>query len=317
MPVAPVALFAYRRPAHVRRTLAALSANPEASDTHLIAFVDGPRTPGEADAVTQTIAEIRRVTGFRQVTIHDRTANWGLSASIVHGVEQVLAEYPSVIVLEDDLEVSPSFLAYMNDGLRRFAESDEVVSIHGYVYPLRRPVPAAYVIRGADCWGWSTWRRGWQVYRSDGAALLAELHERGLERAFDFDGTFPYTAMLRAQVAGRIDSWAVRWYASAFLAGKVTVYPGRSLVRNIGQDGSGTHGDVGPAQRASLAPWAPDLAILQSHPIVEDPDALAAFRDYFRREQSWHRKLAWQLRKWRQSIRARAVTPAEPGARAT
>lgn len=316
MPEAPVALFAYRRPDHVRRTLASLAANPEARGTDLIAFVDGPRTPAQADAVAATIAEIRRVEGFRSVTVHDRPVNYGLSASVVDGVEQVLADYPSVIVLEDDLEVSPAFLAYMNDGLQRFAETDEVVSIHGYVYPLRRPVPPAYVIRGADCWGWSTWRRGWQVYRSDGAALLAELHERGLERVFDFDGAFPYTAMLRAQVQGRIDSWAVRWYASAFLAGKVTVYPGRSLVRNIGQDGSGTHGDVGSAHHAALPGRAPDLAILQGRPIAEDPDARAAFRDYFRREQSWHRKLAWQLRQWRRSVRSRAIGLAGSSARA-
>jgi hypothetical protein len=33
----------------------------------------------------------------------------------------------------------------------------------------------------------------------------------------------------------------VRWHASAFLADKLTLYPGRSLVHNIGNDNSGTH----------------------------------------------------------------------------
>jgi hypothetical protein len=37
------------------------------------------------------------------------------------------------------------------------------------------------------------------------------------------------------------DSWAIRWYASAFLKSKLTLYPGRSLVCNIGLDASGIH----------------------------------------------------------------------------
>ena len=55
--LAPVALFAYRRPGHVRRTLTALAANPEASGTDLIAFVDGARLPSDAAEVAATIAE--------------------------------------------------------------------------------------------------------------------------------------------------------------------------------------------------------------------------------------------------------------------
>jgi hypothetical protein len=47
--------------------------------------------------------------------------------------------------------------------------------------------------------------------------------------------------MLRDQIDGKNNSWAIRWYASAFLKGKLTLYPGISLVQNIGNDSSGTH----------------------------------------------------------------------------
>ena len=47
--------------------------------------------------------------------------------------------------------------------------------------------------------------------------------------------------MLEDQVAGRNDSWAIRWHAACFLAEMLTLYPGRSLVHNIGNDASGTH----------------------------------------------------------------------------
>jgi hypothetical protein len=79
------------------------------------------------------------------------------------------------------------------------------------------------------------------VFDPNGQRLLDELKRRKLTRQFDFDGSYPYTRMLQNQIAGKNSSWAVRWYASAFLQGKLTLYPGRSLVHNIGLDDSGAH----------------------------------------------------------------------------
>lgn len=238
---APVALFAYRRPEHLRRTLASLAACPEAPDTALVAFCDGAKGPDDTDDVAAVRRLLHEVGGFGSVSVVERDRNVGLAANVIDGVTSVLRDSPTVIVLEDDMVVSPDFLAYMNAGLALYAGDEQVVSIHGYVYPTRDALPDTFFLRGADCWGWATWRRGWAVFDPDGAALLARVEAAGLQRDFDLDGAFPYTAMLRDQVEGRTDSWAVRWYASAFLADKLTLYPGRSLVLNIGLDGTGTN----------------------------------------------------------------------------
>jgi hypothetical protein len=37
-------------------------------------------------------------------------------------------------------------------------------------------------------------------------------------------------------------SWAIKWYYSVFIRNGLGVFPTRSLVQNIGFDGSGTHG---------------------------------------------------------------------------
>ena len=47
--------------------------------------------------------------------------------------------------------------------------------------------------------------------------------------------------MLKAQVENKVDSWAIRWYASAFLKNMYTLYPKESIINNIGADGTGTH----------------------------------------------------------------------------
>ncbi|GHT84207.1 hypothetical protein FACS1894137_06970 [Spirochaetia bacterium] len=146
-----------------------------------------------------------------------------------------------MIVLEDDLITSPYFLTYMNDALNLYEQDERVVSIHGYVYPIKQKLPDYFFLRGADCWGWATWKRGWDLFNPDGQFLLNEIKKQKLEKHFNFNNTFNYTGMLQAQIDGKVSSWAIRWYASAFLENKYTLYPGMSFIENIGNDGSGTH----------------------------------------------------------------------------
>jgi hypothetical protein len=238
---APIALFAYRRPDHLRRVIRSLQANGEAASSPLFVFSDGPK----AESEIAPVSEVRRVAagaaGFADLRIIARDRNAGLANSIIEGVTRVLAEFGRVIVVEDDLVVSTQFLRYMNDALDLYAPDDEVASIHGYAYPVRSPLPETYFLRGADCWGWATWSRAWQHFESDGRRLLAALEERRLTGEFDLSGAYPYTRMLSDQIAGRNDSWAIRWHASTFLRGMLTLHPGRSLVQNLGHDSSGTH----------------------------------------------------------------------------
>lgn len=241
MPLAPIALFVYARPGHTRRTIEALRLNLLAPESDLVIFSDAARSLQDKEAVEEVRYYIQTIDGFRSLTIHYRPHNFGLANSIISGVSQIIDEYGQVIVLEDDMITSPFFLKYMNDALARYAEDERVISVHGYLYPLNAKLPETFFLLGADCWGWGTWRRAWSIFNPDGRFLLNELDRRDLKRSFDFNNTYPYSQMLRMQVSGDNDSWAIRWYASAFLANKLTLYPNRSLIHNIGNDSSGTH----------------------------------------------------------------------------
>lgn len=241
MTCAPVALFVYNRPWHTLQTIKALLANAEASTTPLYVFSDAPKNVAASKAVVEVRLLLHDIAGFSSLSIIERETNFGLARSIIDGVSRVCEEYGRVIVLEDDLVTSPFFLKYMNEGLEKYQDEKRVISIHGYVYPIEQAVQETFFLKGADCWGWATWKRGWELFEPDGKRLLDELKRRKLTYKFDFDGSYPYTKMLQSQIAGKNDSWAVRWYASAFLMDKLTLYPGRSLVKNIGLDGSGTH----------------------------------------------------------------------------
>ncbi len=241
---APVVLFAYRRPDHLRRALDSLAANSGADQTQVSIYCDGAKSATDRQAVEQ-VREIARsandLATFASVLVIERDHNMGLAKSVISGVTETLGGHDRVIVMEDDLVVSPDFLEYMNQALELYANNEDVISIHGFMYSVPPVLPQTVFLRGADCWGWATWHRGWELFEPDSQKLLKELDNSPDRALFDFDGAFPYRQMLKDQAAGIIDSWAVRWYASAFLANKLTLYPGQSLVENIGQEGSGTH----------------------------------------------------------------------------
>jgi len=293
---APIALFAYNRVEHVRAAIESLRNNTEAGWSDLYVFADAARQVGQQPAVDAVRAYLATITGFASITIVHREHNFGLAKSIISGVTQVCASHGRVIVLEDDLVLSPHFLRYMNDGLDCYAEAQQVASIHGYNYPLDVSLPETFFLRGADCWGWATWSRAWQAFEPDAAKLLRQLRDAGLARDFDFEGAGPYMRMLEDFVAGKNDSWAVRWHAATYLRGMLTLYPGRTLVKNIGIDGSGTHSGELDLYKGDLADAPVTVRPLD---LAENPAAHAAFQRFFSATHarvSYPHRLARRLR---------------------
>ncbi len=276
--LAPIALFAYRRPDHLTKTVAALRANPEAIGSTLYVFSDAPKDDSSAKDVSAVRACLQTITGFAQVNLIFREKNLGLAGNITGGVSTILAEHDRVIVVEDDVVVSPYFLRFMNDALTLYKNDHKVGSVSGYIYPVSVALPETYFIRGADCWGWATWRDRWRYYNADGSALLAELTDRNLTHAFDLEGAMSYTQMLKDQIEGQNDSWAVRWHASCFLRDLMILYPGMTLVHNIGNDGSGTHSASDESFASTLSP---EPIAVRPIPVEESAAGRKAIREFY------------------------------------
>ena len=248
---APIVLFVYNRPWHTQQTVEALQKNKLASESELFIYSDDAKNDDARVSVDEVRKYIDNITGFKKITVIKRDKNWGLANSIIDGVTKIVNEYGRIIVLEDDLVTSPYFLKFMNEGLTMYENEDKVASIHGYIYPIDN-LPNTFFIKGADCWGWATWKRAWDIFESNGEKILDELKSRRLEKEADFNNSYGFTQMLKDQIKGKNNSWAVRWYMSAFLKDMLTLYPGKSYVQNIGNDDSGTHCCVSDIFRVEL-----------------------------------------------------------------
>jgi len=242
MNYAPIALFVYNRPKHTRQTVKSLLDNAEAAQSSLYIFSDAFRDAKSRHAVAEVRSYIHSIAGFKSVTIIERETNYGLARSIIEGVTQLCDEYGRVIVLEDDLVTSPHFLAFMNDALTRYEHEDRVMQIAGYMFPVDLNIREdALFLPFISSWGWATWQRAWQHFDAEAKGYKKLSKDRDLIRKFDLGGHYNYFKMLSAQQQGKADSWAIRWYLSIFLRNGLALYPRKTLVKNVGFDGSGVN----------------------------------------------------------------------------
>jgi hypothetical protein len=243
MTYSPIALFVYKRPEHTRRTIENLMKCPEFAASPIYVFSDAAKKPEDEEKVAETRSIVNDMLG-EKAKIVAVEKNQGLAKSIISGVSSLLKEYDRVIVLEDDLLVSPRFLSYMNTALEIYKNESSVMQVSGYMFPVKELANQtdAVFLPFISSWGWATWRRSWQYFDPDATGWEVLKTDRSMRAKFNLDRAYDYFEMLKAQMSGAADSWAIRWYWSVFKRNGYVVYPPISHVDNIGLDGSGTHG---------------------------------------------------------------------------
>lgn len=284
---APIAVFAYRRPAHLQRALTGLAACPEFAASQVFIFIDGPQ-PGTETAVEET-AEVAMRFAAPNVTVVRQPTNRGLARSIITEVTSLCEQYGKVVVIEDDLIVHPTTLAWLNQGLDAYADDPRVMQISAYQYhvPEFKACVRGTFQRFATTWGWATWKRAWDHF-DPLASGWEEIASPGPQRrALDANGSYPFSDMLVRQMTGKLDSWGIRWFWSVHRIGGLTLMPPRTLVVNEGFGAGGTHNTIGELKRFAQGPapfrWESDAPPLLPDCIMVTPADEIAFQRGLRR----------------------------------
>lgn len=273
---APIAIFAYNRPRHLERLIDSMLSNELLSHSPLFVFCDGPRNEEDQPAVTRTRAVARERLGTYGRIIEGEV-NVGLARSIIAGVTDLCARYGRVIVFEDDLVLHSRCLHFLNSALEHYANESGIYHVNAYRYPLP-PVSTPSLSRLVSSWGWATWQRAWINFEPDATMLARRVREAGLISELDFGGAFPYYRMLQNQAQGKINSWAIRWYASTLLRRGLAVCPNVSQVCNYGFDNSGVHCGVSSIYNVDLGTASEDWPVQVTEDVVNYRQTQAFFR---------------------------------------
>jgi len=268
----PIVLFTYKRLEVTKRVVESLLLNKECCLSRLIVYSDGPKSSKDVVAVEAVRAYLKSITGFECIEYIYRENNLGLAQSFIKGITETLTMHEKAIFLEDDNLLSEYFLRYMNQALNFYADNLKVICVTGYSWPIWPKQESPYFMRNAETWTMGTWRRGWSHFNSDGANLLDQICKRKLKKGLSRDG-FGVYKMLKNQVAGRIDSWGVRWWVSAYIEDMYCLYPHEPLCVSIGYGGESVH----CAEYSPLFRYPKDLAttpILNFPKVVSQPKLL-------------------------------------------
>jgi hypothetical protein len=236
-------LTTYRRLDHVRASLAALARNPLAAESELFITSDGPRE-ADREQVMKVREFLQDVSGFRNVHLLFRDQNGRYGNWVAR--REILAEYGRLVFLEEDCICAPGFLNFINQGLTRHADDDQVFSIAGYSPPiseLRTPTIQCARVPSFNPWGFGIWKeRDAMVPRSlspgDFNRLLSD---RNFRRKVMASLGAPYFGMLRKVVLGELCAYDIMAMLTVIQNDFVSIFPSQSFVQNTGFDGSGEH----------------------------------------------------------------------------
>jgi hypothetical protein len=282
--LAPVALFVYNRPEHTRRTVESLRANELAQRSDLFVFADGAKSEPAASAVREVRRFIHAIRGFKSVTVIERDRNFGLAGSVINGVTQLSNTFGRVIVMEDDLLTTPDFLEFMNRALGRYECETKILSVSGFNFALSVPEEYrydAFCSYRSSSWGWGTWKDRWQTVDWDVSDYASFQADKSRRRLFNLGGQ-DLSRMLDLQMAGKIDSWAIRWAYAHFTKGGMALLSTVAKVKNIGLDGSGVHSRAGSAKQSELV-FGGNSEYRFPHSVELDPRIVAEIQRTCRR----------------------------------
>lgn len=235
---AAVAIFAFNRPDHLKQTLGSLVSCSDFEGREVFVFCDGARNDGDADRCRQT-QEVAQKFAAASWNIIVSPKNLGLAASVHKGVSHVLASHDSVIVLEDDLVFAKDFLTFMDEALACYSARLDIFSISGFVHSNKTHADGVFLFPRAGSWGWATWANRWKNFELNNISKTVVADKIQMQK-FNAGGP-DLSWMLRNQLRGKVNSWAIQWTYFQFINNAVSVYPECSKVKNIGFDPSATH----------------------------------------------------------------------------
>ena len=239
--LAPIVLFTYNRLDHTQKTIEALKENMYAKESVLFIYSDAPRREQDVHSVQCVRDYLQTIDGFRDVHIIMREENWGLARNIIDGVTQIVNQYGKIIVLEDDIVTSKYFLKYMNDALSLYKNVSRVMSISGYMYPIKKDgLSESFFINTGYCWGWATWANAWSRFERNPEKLMQEFTRDDIYH-FNLEGTADFWQQVVDNASGKLYTWAVFWDATLFQNRGLTLAPRESLTFNVGMDETGEH----------------------------------------------------------------------------
>ena len=241
--LAPIGLSVYIRFVHIKETIEALQKNTLAESSELYIFSDAPRK-GDEEKVKIVREYLKTIDGFKNITVFERKKN-SIAINNLSGIKYLLDNYGKMIFLEEDIVTAPGFLKYINDALEFYKDDDRILSITGYCPPIEIPDDYkhdVFIVQGFNAWGMAMYKNKYNMIGDvEESDYLEIANNKKLRNDFTQNCGEGMFSLLKIESRGEIDALDVKATYHQFKSNMYTMHPIKSLVQNIGNDGSGVH----------------------------------------------------------------------------
>lgn len=249
---APVIIPTLNRYEHFKRCLESLERCTGAEYTEVYVALDFPPSDKYKSGwkkIDDYLHEKEMSNGFKQLHVIRRDHNYGTChinsncGCILR--EQIVPNYESYILTEDDNEFSPCFLQYMNKCLERFYDDDRIFLVCGYNYKLEYPEMYKnnfMITKSGSPWGIAKWvhkQAKVNYYYSFENLKRVIKDDSQREILMERNPAVVYSALNMIKKEKLFGDGAMGLYSTLYDV--YSIMPRVSMVRNWGNDGTGDH----------------------------------------------------------------------------
>jgi hypothetical protein len=209
----------------------------------LFFFVDGPRDQNDILLINQSIQFIKKFCVKKNCKIFIQKKNLGLKKHWIYCMSKTFLNADKAIFLEDDLMLSHRFFDFIHAGLIKYQKNKEIKSICGHVPIKTFAKDKFYFAWRPSVWGFGTWRRTWKECKQ----FMKNSNKLNFNYKFKknlFKHGQDLHIALGKNLIKKQSTFGVWWAVNIIIKKGLNLYPSKTLVDNIGFDGSGDNCSV-------------------------------------------------------------------------
>lgn len=241
----PVALIFFNRPDTFQKVFECVKKN---RPSKLFLIQDGARAnkQGESEKVAECRAIASQIDWECEIHEDYSDVNLGCGKRIFTGLTNAFNVVDRLVIIEDDILISDSFLSYCAQLLERYKDDRRINYISGMNhFGNYEDCPYSYFFSNAGAiWGWATWKRVWD----DIDWSLDIVNDPYIYKTMIRNGV-PYRCTIGlAERAKKISDdikqgimpsyWSFHLLLYAYLETRINIVPKYNQISNIGLDGA-------------------------------------------------------------------------------
>ena len=248
---AAILVTAYNRPNNLRNLLQTLFI----SKLPIFVSIDAAKNGDLENArLVEECLNVANEFSKSNIKIRIEDANQGCFLGVSRAISWGFQQCTRLIILEDDIVPSNSFLEFAEFMLSKYENDLRVGCIGGLSLVPSDDISDSTInyrfSAYTTSWGWATWANRWSDYEKD-LLTFPSFEYKTPENYWNSPKKMYWRGVFKATSDGLVDTWDYRWLYSNWKRNRLTVLPNSNLVLNIGFGEMATH-------TKDLPWWLPD-----------------------------------------------------------